>query len=350
MRVPNSRCAHYFCTLFANGMNTRLGYIFILSLCTVATLLTGCFKKYDAKINIDGSSTVYPVTEAVAEEFREKFPFVRVTVGVSGTGGGFKKFQRGETDISNASRPIQKGEMEKCAAAGIEFIELPVAYDGIAVVVSEKNNFVDYLTIAELHLIWSPESQGKITHWNQVRAEWPAVKLNLYGAGTSSGTYDYFTEAVNGKARASRGDYTASEDDNVLVQGVYSDPGGLGYFGFAYYEENSSKLKIVPVKVSDTSAAITPSAETISNGTYQPLSRPEFIYVNAKSADEKAVQDFVQFYMQNAEWLVKDVGYVPLPAKAYELAEKRFFAKKTGSIFSGGKVVGADIVKMLLEN
>lgn len=312
--------------------------------------LTSCFKKYDAKINIDGSSTVYPITEAVAEEFRNKFASVRVTVGVSGTGGGFKKFQRGETDISNASRPIQKGEIEKCLAAGIEFIEIPVAYDGIAVVVSEKNDFVDYLTIDELRFIWSPESQGKITHWNQVRPEWPAVKLNLYGAGTSSGTYDYFTEAVNGKARASRGDYTASEDDNVLVQGVYSDAGGLGYFGFAYYEENKNKLKIVPIKVNDTSEAITPSLETISNGTYQPLSRPEFIYVNVKSAEEIAVQNFVQFYLQNAEWLVKEVGYVPLPSKAYELAEKRFFEKKTGSIFSGGKVVGADIVKMLSEN
>ncbi len=331
-------------------MRILLNNIYIIFLCFFLGTLTSCFKKYDAKINIDGSSTVYPITEAVAEEFRDSFPDIRVTVGVSGTGGGFKKFQRGETDISNASRPIQKGEMEKCAAAGIEFIEIPVAYDGIAVVVSEKNNFIDYLTLEELRLIWSPESQGKITHWNQVRPEWPETKLNLYGAGTSSGTYDYFTEAVNGKARASRGDYTASEDDNVLVQGVYSDPGGLGYFGFAYYEENKSKLKIVPIKPADSLEAVTPSLITISDGTYQPLSRPEFIYINAKSADEKAVQDFVQFYLRNATWLVKDVGYVPLPEKAYELAEKRFFDKKTGSLFSSGKVVGADIVKILSEN
>src|SRR5918993_1642435 len=205
-------------------------------------LLLSCFKKYTGRIDIDGSSSVYPITEAVAEEFRFEHGDIRVTVGVSGTGGGFKKFARGETDISNASRPIKAEEIQSALKAGIGFIEIPVAYDGLAVVVSPQNNFVDHLTVAELKKIWEPAAQGKIRSWAQVREGFPDIPLRLYGAGTSSGTYDYFTEAITGKSKSSRGDYTASEDDNVLVQGVSSDKGALGYFGLAYYEENKSRL------------------------------------------------------------------------------------------------------------
>ena len=310
-------------------------------------LFSSCFKEYKGKINIDGSSSVYPITEAVAEEFRKIDPDIRVTVGVSGTGGGFKKFLRGETDISNASRPISAKELEASRAAGIEFIEIPVCYDGMAVVVSPKNDFVDYVTVAELKKMWSPESQGKIKTWKQVRDSWPDVPLNLYGAGTSSGTYDYFTEAINGKAKASRGDYTASEDDNVLVQGVSSDRGGLGYFGLAYYTENKSKLKLIPVKVTEDSKAIFPTEITVQNGSYQPLSRPEFIYVNLKSADKPHVKKFVKFYMENAAKLALEVGYVPLPVEAYRLSYERFTKGHTGSVFENTSTVGANLLQLL---
>src|SRR5690606_10225842 len=298
-------------------------------------------------INIDGSSTVYPLTEAVSEEFRKIKPDIRVTVGVSGTGGSFKKFMRNEIDISNASRPISASEIKQAKAAGIEFIEIPVSYDGLAVVVSPLNDFVDYLTVAELKTMWAPESQGKITRWNQIRPEWPDRPLNLYGAGTSSGTYDYFTEAINGEAKASRGDYTASEDDNVLVQGVSTDVNGLGYFGLAYYTENKDKLKLVPIKVDETSEAIYPTDETVQNGSYQPLARPEFIYVNVESAKLPYVQEYIKFYLDNATTLTKEVGYVPLPAAVYQLSYERFKKLTTGSIFENESIVGANIFELL---
>ncbi len=310
-------------------------------------LFSGCFKEYKGKINIDGSSSVYPLTEAVAEEFRNEDPDIRVTVGVSGTGGGFKKFLRGEIDISNASRPISANELKTSRANGIEFIEIPVSYDGMAIVVSPKNSFVDYLTVAELKKMWSPESQNKIKTWKQVRGSWPDVPLNLYGAGTSSGTYDYFTEAINGKAKASRGDYTASEDDNVLVQGVSSDVGGLGYFGLAYFNENKNKLKLIPVKLDENSPAIFPTDATVQNGIYQPLSRPEFIYINAKSAKLPHIQKFVKFYLAQAEVLTKEVGYVPLPKEAYQLAFDRFTQGVTGSAFENKSTVGANLLQLL---
>jgi phosphate transport system substrate-binding protein len=316
----------------------------------ILTLFSSCFKSYEGKINIDGSSTVYPLTEAVSEEFREIKPEIRVTVGVSGTGGGFKKFMRGEIDISNASRPISKSEIELSRASGVNFIEIPVAYDGLAVVVSTKNTFVDYLTVAELHTMWAPESQGKITRWNQIREEWPDAPLNLYGAGTSSGTYDYFTEAINGKSKASRGDYTASEDDNVLVQGVSTDINGLGYFGLAYYSENKDKLKLIPIKVDENSEAIYPTDETVSNGTYQPLSRPEFIYINVKSAQLPYVQEYIKFYLDNAASLSKEIGAVPLRAEVYKLSYERFKNLKTGSIFENRSIVGANLHDLLLED
>jgi len=303
------------------------------------------------EIRIDGSSTVFPLSEAVAEEFRSAEPEVRVTVGESGTGGGFKKFSRNEIDINDASRPITSEEIELCKAGGIDFIEIPVAYDGLAVVVSKENTFVDYLTVEELKKIWEPAAQGKIKTWNQVRPSFPNQPINLYGAGTASGTYDYFTEAIVGKAKASRGDYNASEDDNVLVKGVSSDKNGLAYFGLAYYENNADKLKLVPIDDKDDSngkGGILPSQETVSNGTYQPLSRPEFIYVNAKAADRPEVKAFIKFYIENSAALAKEIGYVPLPAEVYPLAQKRMDNKVTGTVFGEGrKTVGVNMADLL---
>ncbi|MBC7759693.1 MAG: PstS family phosphate ABC transporter substrate-binding protein [Phormidesmis sp. FL-bin-119] len=316
-------------------------------LLVLSIFLSSCFKDYKGRISIDGSSSVYPLTEAVAEEFRKIEPDIRVTVGISGTGGGFKKFLRGETDISNASRPISKSELEISRANGIEFIEIPVSYDGMAIVVSPKNEFIDFITVDELKKMWSPESQDKINTWKQVRDSWPDVPLNLYGAGTSSGTYDFFTEAINGKAKASRGDYTASEDDNVLVQGVSSDQYGLGYFGLAYYSENKGKLKLVPVKVNSAAQAIYPTDLTVKSGQYQPLSRPEFIYVNVKSASNPYVKKFVKFYLDNAAKLAEEVGYVALPAAAYQLSFKRFANNTKGSVFENKSTVGANLLELL---
>ena len=329
-------------------MTTRKPFRYqILFFCLI--LFCSCFKSYEGKINIDGSSTVYPLTEAVSEEFRKIKPDIRVTVGVSGTGGGFKKFMRNEIDISNASRPISASEIKQAKAAGIEFIEIPVSYDGLAVVVSPLNDFVDYLTVAELKTMWAPESQGKITRWNQIRPEWPDRPLNLYGAGTSSGTYDYFTEAINGEAKASRGDYTASEDDNVLVQGVSTDRNGLGYFGLAYFSENKDKLKLVPIKVDAQSEAILPTDESVQSGKYQPLSRPEFIYVNAVSAKSPVVQEYIKFYLENAGTLAREVGYVALPDEVYRLSYDKFLKGKTGSVFENKSVVGANLFELLKQ-
>lgn len=264
-------------------------------------------------IDIDGSSTVYPVTEAVAEEFMKIYPEVNVTVGVSGTGGGFKRFVVGEIDINDASRPIKEEEIEKAKQNGIEFIEIPVAYDGITVVVNKENDWVDSLTIEELKKIWAPDS--KVTKWSDIRPGWPEQKINLYGPGTDSGTFEYFTEAVNGKARESRFDYTASEDDNVLVQGVSQDKYALGYFGFAYYLENMDRLKAV--KIDSGTGPVEPTMDTIREGTYKPLSRPLFIYVNKKSLERPEVKEFVNFYMKNAGKLASEVGYVPMAEDVY---------------------------------
>lgn len=312
--------------------------------------LVSCFKQYKGRISIDGSSSVYPITEAVAEEFRNKHDDIRVTVGVSGTGGGFKKFARGETDISNASRPIKEPEIKDCAENNIRFIEIPVAYDGLAVVISRANEYVDYLTVEELKKMWEPSAQGKIKSWKQIRSTFPDVPLRLYGAGTSSGTYDYFTEAIVGKAKSSRGDYTASEDDNVLVQGVSTDKGALGFFGLAYYVENKTKLKLVGIDAGKGKGPIYPNDSTVRTGTYAPLSRPEFIYVNAESANLPVVQEFVRFYMENAPTLVKEVGYVPLPDEAYQLGYQRLLKKKLGSMFENKSTVGADLVELMKKD
>lgn len=300
----------------------------------------------DKIIKIDGSSTVYPITEAVAEEFQKaKKGAVKVTVGISGTGGGFKKFSRGETDISDASRPIVKKEMDACKEAGIEYIELPVAYDGLAVMVNPKNTWMTSMTVAELKKIWEPAAEGKITKWNQVNPAWPNVPLKLYGPGVDSGTFDYFTEAIVGKPRASRGDFTASEDDNVLVQGIASDRGGLGFFGYAYYAENPDKLKLVAVD--SGKGPISPSMKTVMDGTYAPLSRPIFIYVNKKSAERAELKEFVEFYLKHAPDLVRQVKYIPLPDRAYKLASERFEKKVAGSVFGGEAKIGMRIEDLL---
>jgi phosphate transport system substrate-binding protein len=273
-------------------------------------------EKLSGEIKIDGSSTVYPVTEAVAEEFRTIEPDIKVTIGISGTGGGFKKFARGETDISDASRPIKQKEVDACNENNISYIDLTVAYDGLAVLINPENDWVDHFTIEELKKLWEPDAQGKIMKWNQIRPEWPDEEIHLFGPGVASGTYDYFTEAVVGESGSSRGDFTASEDDNVLVQGIAGDKYGLGFFGLAYYEENKDKLSLVAVDGGE--GPISPSLETVSNGTYSPLSRPLFIYINNKAAARKEVQEFVRFYIDNAAELSKDVGYVPLPTELYQ--------------------------------
>jgi phosphate transport system substrate-binding protein len=265
-------------------------------------------------VKIDGSSTVFPITEAVAEEFGKKHRRVRVTVGVSGTGGGFKKFSTGEVDINDASRPIKDSEKQLAKKNRIEYIQLPVAFDGISVVVNRKNTWLDYLTVAELKMIWEPGSQVKT--WKDVRASWPDRKIRLYGPGTDSGTFDYFTGAINGKSHASRSDFTKSEDDNVLVQGVAGDRDALGYFGFAYYSGNKDKLKIVPIK--NKKAPVSPSLTTINDGSYSPLSRPIYIYASKKAVQRPEVATFVEFYLKNAGELSKDVGYVPLQKSQYD--------------------------------
>ncbi len=296
-------------------------------------------------IKIDGSSTVYPITEAVAEDF-QKAQGVKVTVGESGTGGGFKKFCRGETDISNASRPILQKEMDACKEAGVQYIELPVAYDALTVVVNTKNDWVKSLSADDLKKIWAPGSSVK--NWKQLNAAYPDKAMGLYGPGTASGTFDYFSEAINGKAKAHRTDYTPSEDDNVLVQGVSSNPGGLAYFGYAYYEENKDKLRAIPISAKAGSPAVLPSPEAVMNGTYQPLSRPLFIYVNATAAAFKPeVKAFVNFYLENAPELVKEVKYVPLPADDYAAVKAHYKALKPGSGFNGTPEVGVKIKDLL---
>lgn len=302
-------------------------------------------------ITIDGSSTVYPLTEAVAEEFqKEKQGGIRVTVGISGTGGGFKKFLRGETDIQDASRPILTAEMEQARANKIEYIEIPIVFDALTIAVNPQNTWVDFLTVDELKKIWEPAAQEKVTHWNQVRPEWPKEKIVLFGPGADSGTFDYFTEAIVGKAKSSRGDFTGSEDDNVLVQGIEGSKYALGYIPFAYYAPHKDRLKAVPIQweKNRVKEPILPSLPNVLKGVYNPLSRPLFIYVNKKSADEKPeVREFVEFYLENAEILAKQVKYLPLPESAYEMGLERFQARKVGTGFGGTPEVGLTVEEIL---
>ena len=299
-------------------------------------------------IKIDGSSTVYPITEAVAEEFQKaKKNAIKVTVGISGTGGGFKKFCRDETDISNASRPITKKEMEDCKAAGVEYFEMPVAFDALTVVINPKNTFLKEGKLEELKAMWEPAAQGKITKWNQINPAYPDAPIKLFGAGADSGTFEYFTEAIVGKVKSSRGDYTASEDDNVLVQGVSRDVNAIGYFGYAYYAENQAKLKALPIVSPKGGAAVAPSEEAVIKGTYQPLSRPIFIYVKAKSLQKPEVKEFVEFYMKNGAKLTKEVKYVPLPAAAYTGNLEHVKKNKVGTVFGGHNEVGITIEELM---
>jgi phosphate transport system substrate-binding protein len=311
--------------------------------------LTGATLTAQAQVvKIDGSSTVYPVTEGVAEDFQKsKKGAIKVTVGISGTGGGFKKFCRAETDISNASRPIQKKEMEDCKAAGVEYYELPVAFDALTVVINPKNSFVKQLSIEELKTMWEPAAQGKVTSWKQVNPAFPDAPLKLFGAGADSGTFDYFTEAVTGKSKSSRGDFTASEDDNVLVQGVSQDVNAIAFFGFAYYAENTGRLKAVPIADKGGKPAVTPSEKSVLDGSYQPLSRPIFIYVNAKSLEKPEVREFVEYYMKEGAKLAKEVKYVPLPAKAYAINLEHLAKGKKGTVFGGASEVGVTIESLL---
>ncbi|MDP2247225.1 MAG: PstS family phosphate ABC transporter substrate-binding protein [Nitrosomonadales bacterium] len=297
-------------------------------------------------VRIDGSSTVFPITEAIAEEFQVATK-IKTTVGISGTGGGFKKFCRGETDMTQASRPILKEEMEACKAAGIEYIELPIAYDALTVVINKNNDFITSMTVDELKAMWEPAAQDKIKNWNQVNQAWTDRPLNLFGAGSDSGTFDYFTEAIMGKAKSSRGDFTASEDDNVVVRGVAGDVGAIGYFGFAYFAENQEAIKAVSIVAKPGEAAVAPSEENVMNGTYQPLSRPLFIYVNAKSAETPEVSDFIDYYIENSKELIQEVKFIPLPDNEYTAVTEHWQARKVGTGFGGHPEVGIKIEDLL---
>ncbi|GAB4341454.1 MAG: PstS family phosphate ABC transporter substrate-binding protein [Cyanophyceae cyanobacterium] len=299
-------------------------------------------------VMVDGSSTVFPISEGMAEEFMKANPDVRVTVGVSGTGGGFKKFCAGETDMSNASRPIKQSEIDLCKQNGIEYVELPVAFDGLSVVVNKENTWAACLKPDELKKMWETAAEGTVTSWRQIRPDFPDQKLGLYGPGTDSGTYDYFTDAINGTEGESRGDFTASEDDNVLVQGVEADPNSLGFFGFAYYEENADRLKLVEIENS-AGQCVAPNAQTIADGSYNPLARAIFVYFSKKSLEEKpAVKAFAEYHLDPANGnLVTETGYVPMPADINTKAQARLQNLTVGTVFNGESSVGVKLADKL---
>lgn len=314
--------------------------------------LFGVYASAESKIiKVDGSSTVYPITEAMAEEFQtQNKGATKVTVGISGTGGGFKKFCRGETDLQDASRPITKTEMEDCKKAGIKYFELPIGYDATVVAVNLKNDWLKEVSVDDLKKIWEPAAQGKIMKWKQVNAAWPDSDFKLYGAGSDSGTFDYFTEAIVGKAKSSRGDYTASEDDNTLIKGIAGDKFALGYVPMSYYMENRKTLRAVGIiggEKAPLKTAVLPSKETVENGTYFPLSRPLFIYVNDASVKKPEVKEFVLFYLKNAEKMVAEVKYVSLPSKAYQMTTEHFNKGKLGTVFGNESHVGLKIEELL---
>ena len=298
-------------------------------------------------IAVDGSSTVFPITEAVAEEFGNLTDGrVRITVGVSGTGGGFKKFCNGETDIADASRPIRSSEVSLCAEGGVEYIEIPVAIDGLTVVVNQDNAFVQCITVAELQKMWAPEAEGVVTDWNQVRADWPAERMELYAPGVDSGTFDYFTDTVNGDSGASRGDFTASEDDNVLVTGVAGSRNGIGYFGYAYYGENRERLKAVAID--GGSGCVAPTDAAINDGSYSPLSRPLFIYVRKDAAQTPHIAEFIRYFLGGeGQQLAAEVGYIPFPQAVYDLALAKFENGTTGAAFGGDNPLEGSVEQVL---
>ena len=332
-----------------------------LLLCATAAVMTascgggdgadqGAAAQNDRIVLIDGSSTVFPISEALGEEFQRESG-TRVTVGLSGTGGGFQKFCRGEIDVAGASRPIKQEEMELCRQAGIEFIELPVALDALATIVSPSNTWADCMTVAELKTIWEPAAQGKIDNWSQVRPGFPDAPLRLFGAGTDSGTFDYYTAAINGQEGDSRGDYTATEDDNVTITGVGGDANAIGYLGLAYVTENVGKVKTISIRQPDGSC-VAPSVEAARNASYQPLSRPLFFYVNKARADARPhVQEVLDFAFDptTSETLVGEVGYVPLPTQAYAQAKAKFDARRTGTYFGGESKIGVTMDELLAD-
>jgi phosphate transport system substrate-binding protein len=281
------------------------------------------------KVSIDGSSTVFPISEAAASQFQKQYPNVSVNVGVSGTGGGFKRFTKGEIDVSDASRPIDASEVEIATKNQVKFIELPIAYDGLTLVVHPSNDWVDQLTIDEVKKIYL--SDGAVKSWSEVRPGWPDKVIQVFSPGTDSGTFDYFKEVVAGKEGSLRSDMSTSEDDNVLVTGVSGSPDSIGFFGAAYYEENREKVKAVPIVNPETGKAVFPDSKTIESGDYSPFSRPLFIYVNAKSASRPEMKRFIAFYVENASEMAKQVGYVPLPESVLSIAAENFKARRTGT-------------------
>src|SRR5262245_47861792 len=310
-------------------------------------LADGNLASLSGKVDIDGSSTVYLVTEAVAAKFMKATGRkVNVTVGIAGTGGGFKRFCIGETDISDASRPILKAEIEKAQANNVEFIELPICFDALTVAVHPSNK-LDSITVARLKTMWEPDAKGKIMKWNQVNPDWPNEKLSLFGAGTDSGTFDYFTEAIVGKAKSSRSDYSPSEDDNTIVQGIAGTKTALGYLPFGYYDVNRDKLKALAIDWEKGDGAVLPSRENVIAGKYNPLTRPLFIYVNKKSAARPEVKAFVEFYLKGAAEFSAGVKYIPLPEEAYPPIVERFGQLRTGTAFGGVQEVGLSAEELL---
>lgn len=299
-------------------------------------------------VRVDGSSTVYLISKAVGEELAKQHG-PSSTVGESGTTGGFRKFCHGDIDVTGASRPIQQSEIDECKRSGMSFIELPIGYDGLAVVVNARNSWVDHLTITELRRMWGPEAERKVLSWKQVRDGFPDRPLHLFGPGGDSGTFDYFTQATVGTQRSSRTDYTGSEDDTELVRDVAADENALGYFGYAYYVRNAFKLKLVPIDAERGAGPVAPSKSTVANGTYQPLSRPLFFYVSASALKRPEVDRFVTFYLQVARELSDEIGYISLPMRADQLAKQRYAARQTGSMFSGGAPATGVTMEKLLE-
>lgn len=292
-----------------------------ITLIMLAFSLAACFGSYKEKIKIDGSSTLFPLSEAVAEEFRKQNNDVKITVGVSGTSGGFRKFIRNEIDIADASRKMNESEIEECRKNNISYLEIPVSKDGIVIAVHPSNNFVEHLTVKELKTLWEPSAQNKILYWNQLNENWPKKKIQLFGAGTSSGSFDFFSSKIVGIKKASRGDYTASEDDNFLVQGVGGAKYSIGYFGYSYYQENTSKLKLIAINDENNTngtGPILPNKQSIRNNTYQPLTRTEYIYINKKSLSKKIVREFCLYYVQMAPSLLEEIGGIPLEQSEYD--------------------------------
>lgn len=310
----------------------------------IGLLFSSCFGTYEDRIRIDGSSSLFPLTEAVSEDFRSVYPEIKITVGVSGTGGGIMKFGRGEIDIVNASRPLTEKEINFCTTNNVSFIEVPVTNDGLVIAVNKSNSFINYLTVNELKKLWEPSASGKILYWDQIRSEWPHLRIQLFGAGTSSGSFDFFTKNIVGTAKASRGDYTASEDDNFLVQGLSGAKGGLGFFGRSYFIENEDKLKAIPIDDEDASngkGAYFATEESINYGHYQPLSRIEFLYINTNAATKNTVKTFVDYYLSSANKLAKEIGGIPLRKEIYVEGMKRFDDGIVGSIIQDGENINS---------